>query len=66
MRETDVGAPGTPGSRPASGAGAGLAPPIALGAVGKLPAIWLVGGLAVLLYGTAPRLAPAAWGVAGA
>ncbi|MFG3033346.1 ABC transporter permease [Streptomyces sp. NPDC048253] len=32
----------------------------------QLPAIWLVGGLAVLLYGTAPRLAPAAWGVAGA
>lgn len=32
----------------------------------QLPAIWVVGGLAVLLYGTAPRLAPAAWGVAGA
>lgn len=32
----------------------------------QLPAVWLVGGLAVLLYGTAPRLAPAAWGVAGA
>ncbi|WP_062645077.1 ABC transporter permease [Streptomyces maremycinicus] len=32
----------------------------------QLPAIWLVGGLAVLLYGTAPRIAPAAWGVAGA
>ncbi|MFI5872306.1 ABC transporter permease [Streptomyces sp. NPDC051445] len=32
----------------------------------QLPAIWLVGGLAVLLYGTVPRLAPAAWGVAGA
>ncbi|MER5199598.1 ABC transporter permease [Streptomyces sp. NPDC002755] len=32
----------------------------------QLPAIWLVGALAVLLYGTAPRLAPAAWGVAGA
>ncbi|SEQ69336.1 ABC-2 type transport system permease protein [Streptomyces sp. yr375] len=32
----------------------------------QLPAIWLVGGLTVLLYGTAPRLAPAAWGVAGA
>ncbi|MET8164108.1 ABC transporter permease [Streptomyces sp. NPDC005329] len=32
----------------------------------QLPAIWLVGGLTVLLYGAAPRLAPAAWGVAGA
>ncbi|WP_406007670.1 ABC transporter permease [Streptomyces sp. NBC_00637] len=32
----------------------------------QLPAIWLVGGLTVLLYGIAPRLAPAAWGVAGA
>ncbi|MEU1186832.1 ABC transporter permease [Streptomyces sp. NPDC005859] len=31
----------------------------------QLPAVWVVGGLAVLLYGTAPRLAPAAWGVAG-
>ncbi|MEU5242875.1 ABC transporter permease [Streptomyces asoensis] len=32
----------------------------------QLPAIWVVGASAVLLYGTAPRLAPAAWGVAGA
>ncbi|MFF4587921.1 ABC transporter permease [Streptomyces sp. NPDC001388] len=30
----------------------------------QLPAVWVVGGLAVLLYGVAPRLAPAAWGVA--
>nr|WSX54598.1 ABC transporter permease [Streptomyces sp. NBC_00974] len=32
----------------------------------QLPAVWLVGGLAVLLYGAAPRFAPAAWAVAGA
>ncbi|MFG2130747.1 ABC transporter permease [Streptomyces sp. NPDC048751] len=32
----------------------------------QLPAIWVVGGLAVLLYGAAPRAAMAAWGVAGA
>ncbi|MFF7980052.1 ABC transporter permease [Streptomyces sp. NPDC007901] len=30
----------------------------------QLPAVWVIGGLAVLLYGAAPRLAPAAWGVA--
>ncbi|MEU9155840.1 ABC transporter permease [Streptomyces sp. NPDC048417] len=30
----------------------------------QLPAIWLIGGLTLLLYGVAPRLAPAAWGVA--
>ncbi|MEU2771607.1 ABC transporter permease [Streptomyces sp. NPDC007162] len=30
----------------------------------QLPAVWVIGGLAVLLYGLAPRLAPAAWGVA--
>jgi polyether ionophore transport system permease protein len=28
--------------------------------------VWVVGGLAVLLYGLAPRVAPLAWGVAGA
>ncbi|MHC3471594.1 ABC transporter permease [Streptomyces sp. 7R007] len=32
----------------------------------QLPAIWVVGGLAVLLYGLLPRAAMAAWGVAGA
>ncbi|MET9380997.1 ABC transporter permease [Streptomyces sp. NPDC002928] len=32
----------------------------------QLPAVWVVGGLAVLLYGVAPRLAMASWGVAGA
>ncbi|GGR85130.1 ABC transporter membrane-spanning protein [Streptomyces humidus] len=40
--------------------------PILGGCLVQVPAIWLVGGLAVLLYGTAPRLAQAAWGVAGA
>ncbi|MFF3328816.1 ABC transporter permease [Streptomyces sp. NPDC002888] len=32
----------------------------------QLPAIWVVGGLAVLLHGVAPRAAMGAWGVAGA
>ncbi|MFE4665639.1 ABC transporter permease [Streptomyces sp. NPDC056716] len=32
----------------------------------QLPAIWLIGSLAVLLHGLSPRLAPSAWGVAGA
>jgi ABC-2 type transport system permease protein len=32
----------------------------------QLPAIWTIGGLAVLLHGVSPTLAPAAWGVAGA
>ncbi|MGW0584416.1 ABC transporter permease [Streptomyces sp. NPDC002920] len=32
----------------------------------QLPAVWVVGGLAVLLYGFVPRAAQAAWGVAGA
>ncbi|MFK4103823.1 ABC transporter permease [Streptomyces sp. NPDC019531] len=30
----------------------------------QLPAVWVIGGLAVLLYGVVPRAAPAAWGVA--
>ncbi|MFE4968407.1 ABC transporter permease [Streptomyces sp. NPDC056660] len=30
----------------------------------QLPAVWVVGGLALLLYGAAPRPAPAAWAVA--
>ncbi|MEU2623628.1 ABC transporter permease [Streptomyces sp. NPDC007157] len=30
----------------------------------QLPAVWVIGGLALLLYGVAPRLTPAAWGVA--
>ncbi|MEV5472502.1 ABC transporter permease [Streptomyces sp. NPDC052207] len=32
----------------------------------QLPAIWVIGGLAVLLYGVLPQGAAAAWGVAGA
>ncbi|KUH38325.1 ABC transporter permease [Streptomyces kanasensis] len=31
----------------------------------QLPAVWLLGGVAVLLYGAAPKAAVAAWGVAG-
>ncbi|MEV7614822.1 ABC transporter permease [Streptomyces sp. NPDC089799] len=41
----------------------------AAGAVGaalaQLPAVWLIGSLAVLLHGALPKYAPAAWGVAG-
>ncbi|MFF4961571.1 ABC transporter permease [Streptomyces sp. NPDC001222] len=32
----------------------------------QLPAVWVIGGLAVLLYGVLPRGAVGAWGVAGA
>ncbi|GGL89718.1 ABC transporter membrane-spanning protein [Streptomyces fumigatiscleroticus] len=32
----------------------------------QVPAVWVVGGVAVLLYGVVPRAAMAAWGVAGA
>ncbi|MFH9891422.1 ABC transporter permease [Streptomyces luteogriseus] len=32
----------------------------------QLPAVWVVGGVAVLLHGVLPRAAMAAWGVAGA
>ncbi|MEU4610859.1 ABC transporter permease [Streptomyces umbrinus] len=32
----------------------------------QLPAIWTIGGLAVLLHGLSPTVAPAAWAVAGA
>ncbi|MFL4905860.1 ABC transporter permease [Streptomyces sp. MMS24-I2-30] len=32
----------------------------------QVPAVWVVGGLAVLVYGVLPRGATAAWGVAGA
>ena len=32
----------------------------------QVAAVWVIGGLAVLLYGIAPRAAVAAWGVAGA
>ncbi|MFG3289627.1 ABC transporter permease [Streptomyces sp. NPDC048179] len=30
----------------------------------QLPAVWVIGGVAVLLYGLTPRFAPAAWAVA--
>ncbi|MFE3851813.1 ABC transporter permease [Streptomyces griseorubiginosus] len=32
----------------------------------QVAGVWVIGGLTVLLYGLAPRLAPLAWGVAGA
>ncbi|GHB69915.1 ABC transporter membrane-spanning protein [Streptomyces umbrinus] len=32
----------------------------------QLPAIWTIGGLAVLLHGVSPTVTPAAWAVAGA
>jgi ABC-2 type transport system permease protein len=48
-------------------AGYGHGPGPVLGAcLVQLPAVWVVGGLAVLLHGVSPRLAPAAWAVAGA
>ncbi|MFG2713737.1 ABC transporter permease [Streptomyces goshikiensis] len=34
--------------------------------LGQLPAVWVIGALAALLHGAAPRLAVAAWAVAGA
>lgn len=40
--------------------------PILGAALVQLPAVWVIGGLAVALYGLLPRAAPAAWGVAGA
>ena len=47
-------------------AGYGHELPAVLGAsLAQLPAIWLLGGIAVLLYGVLPRAAVAAWGVAG-
>ncbi|GGX65676.1 ABC transporter permease [Streptomyces fructofermentans] len=49
------------------GAGYGRDVPAVLGAcLVQLPAIWTVGGVAVLLHGLSPRAAPGAWGVAGA
>jgi ABC-2 type transport system permease protein len=40
--------------------------PLLAAALVQLPAIWAIGGVAVLLHGLAPRLAPVAWAVAGA
>ncbi|MFF4669216.1 ABC transporter permease [Streptomyces sp. NPDC001279] len=48
----------------AAGYGHGL--PAVLGAsLVQLPAIWLLGGVTVLLYGALPKAAVASWGVAG-
>ncbi|MGX1271380.1 ABC transporter permease [Streptomyces phaeoluteigriseus] len=40
--------------------------PILAGCLVQVPAVWVVGGLTVLLYGLSPWPAPVAWGVAGA
>ncbi|MEV5606765.1 ABC transporter permease [Streptomyces sp. NPDC052225] len=40
--------------------------PILGACLAQLPAVWTLGGVAVLLYGLLPRAAVAAWGVAGA
>ncbi|MEV0239481.1 ABC transporter permease [Streptomyces sp. NPDC050674] len=40
--------------------------PVLAACLAQLPAVWVIGGLAVLLYGVLPRAAVAAWGVAGA
>ncbi|MFE7954199.1 ABC transporter permease [Streptomyces sp. NPDC057413] len=48
-------------------AGYGRRPgPILAACLVQVPAVWVIGATAVLLYGLAPRIAPAAWGVAGA
>ncbi|MEU0740658.1 ABC transporter permease [Streptomyces sp. NPDC006134] len=38
--------------------------PVLGACLAQVPAVWVVGSLAMLLYGLAPRLAPVAWGVA--
>ncbi|MFD8235239.1 ABC transporter permease [Streptomyces sp. NPDC059696] len=40
--------------------------PILGACLAQLPAVWVIGGVAVLLHGAFPRAALAAWGVAGA
>lgn len=40
--------------------------PILAACLVQVPAVWVIGGTAVLLYGLSPRAAPAAWAVAGA
>ncbi|MGW0985553.1 ABC transporter permease [Streptomyces sp. NPDC002486] len=40
--------------------------PVLGACLAQLPAVWVVGGVAVLLHGVLPRAALAAWGVAGA
>ncbi|WP_443062960.1 ABC transporter permease [Streptomyces sp. NBC_00440] len=39
--------------------------PVIGAALAQLPAVWVFGGLTVLLYGAAPKAAPAAWALAG-
>ncbi|MFJ1897258.1 ABC transporter permease [Streptomyces sp. NPDC088115] len=47
-------------------AGYGHELPALLGAaLIQLPAVWLLGGVTALLYGTLPKAAPAAWGLVG-
>ncbi|ELP68745.1 ABC transporter permease [Streptomyces turgidiscabies] len=48
----------------ALGYGDDLGPVLAASLV-QVPAVWVLGGLAVLLYGLSPQLAVGAWGVAG-
>ncbi|MGY1499698.1 ABC transporter permease [Streptomyces sp. QTS52] len=48
----------------ALGYGQELGPVLAASLV-QVPAVWVLGGLAVLLYGVSPQLAVGAWGVAG-
>ncbi|GGS18029.1 ABC transporter membrane-spanning protein [Streptomyces nojiriensis] len=46
--------------------GHGREPGAVIGAtLAQLPAVWLIGALAALLYGAVPQYAAAAWGVAG-
>ncbi len=40
--------------------------PVLGGALAQLPAVWVLSGVAVLLIGAMPRLAPVAWGVIAA
>lgn len=47
-----------------AGHGAELGPVLGACLV-QIPAVWTLGGLAVLLYGLSPRLAPGAWAAAG-
>ncbi|MFJ3592032.1 MULTISPECIES: ABC transporter permease [unclassified Streptomyces] len=47
-------------------AGYGHELPAVLGAaLIQLPAVWVLGGVTALLYGTLPKAAPAAWGLVG-
>ncbi|MFF8938416.1 ABC transporter permease [Streptomyces paradoxus] len=40
--------------------------PVLAACLVQIPAVWVIGGVAVLLHGVLPRAAVAAWGVAGA